>query len=307
MLRRRRVRHGGWLLLSTLAACSNGETHEPPTLDSASDTWAARVDATELAASVLEVARVSDPNGAHSLRDFALSEGLRRHRPITSDWLRRVALARATADDISKAAAAAGAPNDDELRRWTEANWLTVDRPAAFQTTHAVVLASPEVSAADQQAARALAERIRHSVLDATTTDEFKAKATAVPSSGLTVKVEDLEPVTNDGRVVRLRARAGEPVGRYDETFATAATTLEAVGATSPIVESAFGFHVLRLVRVIPELRVAADDRRVLAHRDIINERAKQTLSGMLGTARREVAVDVERSSEEATARVQVE
>jgi hypothetical protein len=193
------------------------------------------------------------------------------------------------------------------LRRWTEANWLNVDRPAAFQTTHAVVLTGPDVSPADEQAAHALAEQIRRAVLDATTTDEFKTKAAAVPSAGLTVKVEDLEPVTNDGRVVRLRARAGEPIARYDQTFATAAATLDAVGATSPIVKSAFGFHVLRLVRVLPELRVAADERRVLAHRDIINERAKQRLGDMLRTAREEIAVEVERSSEEATARVRVE
>ncbi len=307
MLGRRRVRHRGWLVLSTLAACSSGERQEPPTLDSTSDTWAARIDATELPASVLEVARGSDPDGAQSLRHFALSEGLRRHHPTASNGLRRVALARATADDISKAAAAAGAPNDDELRRWTEANWLNVDRPAAFQTTHAVVLTGPDVSPADEQAALALAEQIRRAVLDATTTDEFKTKAAAVPSAGLTVKVEDLEPVTNDGRVVRLRARAGEPIARYDQTFATAAATLDAVGATSPIVKSAFGFHVLRLVRVLPELRVAADERRVLAHRDIINERAKQRLGDMLRTAREEIAVEVERSSEEATARVRVE
>lgn len=307
MLRRRHVRRGGWPLLLTLAACSNGEAQAPATAQTADDTWAARLGATQLPTLVLEVARGSDPDGARSLRHFALAEGLRRHHPTASDWLRRVALARATADHLSKTAAALGVPTDDELRRWTDAHWLTVDRPAAFQTTHAVVLASSELPEAEHQAARTLAEQIRGAVLEVNTTDDFKAQAAAVPSSGLTVKVEDLEPVASDGRVVRLGSRVGASVATYDETFAKAASALQSVGATSPVVKSAFGYHVLRLVRVIPELRVAADVRRILAHRDVTNERASQALTEILGAARKDVVVEVERSSEEATARVQVE
>lgn len=294
-------------LMAAMLACSSSERGSKP--DDARDvSWAARTETATLPASVVEVARGKDPQGTAALDDFRLVLGFQRHHPQTEDWLRRVALARVLADELAATAGAVEAPTtDDELRRWSEKHWLRVDRPQAHRTVHAVVAVDSAASDAEHAGARALAEGIREAVATAPSVDAFKSKAAEVPADGAIVKVEDLEAVTRDGRVVRLGAKLTAPAPHYDTDFAQAAVALETVGQTSPVVKSAFGYHVLHLVEVIPELRVEEAVRQRLARREILDERAQRLLTDVLAAARSTTAVDVERSADEATARVQVE
>jgi hypothetical protein len=307
------------LMATTMLACSSSERGRAPG-DPRDVGWAARTEAATLPADVVEVARGRDPRGTAAVDDFRLALGFQRHHPEAADWLRRVALARALADDLATNAAsgtaAFGDPASDlvelpttadELRHWSEKHWLRVDRPAAHRTVHAVVLVDPKASDAEHAAARAVAERIREAVATASSVDEFKRRAAEVPADGASAKVEDLEAVTRDGRVVRLGAKPTAPASHYDVDFAQAAAALEVVGQTSPVVKSAFGYHVLRLVEVLPELRVEEAVRLRLARRDVLDERAGRSLTELLAAARSSTAVEIERSADEATGRVRVE
>jgi hypothetical protein len=178
---------------------------------------------------------------------------------------------------------------------WTERHWLSVDRPPAFRTTHAVVLVKADAPADVRAASRRLAEQIRAEVGAATSVEEFKAKAAAVPAAGLTVKVEDLDAVTADGRVVRVGAKAGAPVGTYDPEFAKAAAALSGVGETSAVVTSAFGYHVLQLTEIVPELRLGSEERRSLAAPEVNDDRARQLLGEVLGAGRTSAIAAIER------------
>lgn len=306
-------------LMATMSACSSSERGVEPD-DTRDVSWAARTETATLPASVVEVARGRDPEGTAAIDDFRLTLGLQRQHPRAEAWLRRVALARVLADDIAAHSANVAAPDsndnfeaaqpsttEDELRRWSEKHWLRVDRPPAYRTAHAVVIVDAKASEAEHAAAHALAERIREAVATAPSVEEFKSRAAEVPTDGATVKVEELEAVTRDGRVVRLGAKATVPPSYYDADFAQGAAALETVGHTSPVVKSAFGYHVMRLVEIIPELRVEEAVRERLARRDILDVRSQRTLTGLLAAARSTTSVEVERSADEATARVQVE
>lgn len=294
-----------WLLACGARAPDADGVEPASRRDLGEEQWVARLDGVQLASSVLEVAAASDPGGSRTLRHFYWAETFRRLRPRETDWLHRLALARIAADDVADTARQRGAPTDEELRRWTAAHWLTVDRPRAFRTVHALVLLPSDASAAQKEQARALAEAIRTTVADASTLEAFKAKAAAVPSAGFTVKIEELEPVAEDGRVVRLGAKSGAVLPTYDSEFAKAAAALTDVGATSPVTGTPFGFHVLRLLEVVPELRVDQATRRRLAEREVWDERAAADLKTLLDAGR--AGVEVERSAEEATGRVTVE
>ena len=290
--------------LSLLVACSGSADGPAPQVDGE---WAARTGIVTLEPSVVEVGIAGDPDGRAAVANFALANALRTAEPGSAAWLRRLALAHALADDLARAAEARGATSDAELASWTAAPWLEVDRPTAFRTVHAVVLDDPKATETERAAARELAERIRVAVLDATNLAEFRTKAAGVAAGGATVKVEELDPVAADGRVVRLGTAVGAPVSTYDEAFAKAASSLGRIGETSPVVTSSFGHHVLRLEEIIPELRVPAEQRRLLAARDVLDMRARTELNDLLTAARSREAVGVERSAEEATARVSVE
>lgn len=289
------------------AACSSSASSRVTQGDTVNATWAARLGAFTLEAPVVGVGLAGDPDGTRAVANFSLATGFRTFEPSAAAWLSRVALAHSLGLDLAASARQLGSVTDAELATWTARHWLSVDRPLAFRTTHAVVLVKPNAAADVHAASRRLAEQIRAAVVTATTVDEFKTQANAVPSSGLTVKVEDLDAVTADGRVVRIGNKAGAPAGTYDPAFAKAAAALSSVGETSAVVTSAFGYHVLRLTELVPELRLGSEERRGLAAPEVYDDRARQLLGAVLGAARTSVVVAVERSAEEATSRVRVE
>jgi PPIC-type PPIASE domain len=288
-----------------VGACADRD--DPSSRQDSEQPWAVRVGEVTLDPQVVSVGLIADPEGTRAVRNFTLAAALRAREAAGAEWLRRAALAHALADELAASAVAQGPPTDAELASWTEAHWLEVDRPRAARCIHAVVLLAANATGSEREAARALAERIRNAVAGAATLDEFRAKALAEPAAELKVKVEELQAVAADGRVVRLGSAPGAPVATYDDAFARAASALTGVGETSPIVASAFGYHVLRLVEVTPELRVAADERRALAARDVFDMRARHQLVDHLAIARAREGIGIERSAEEATARVQVE
>ena len=155
-------------------------------------------------------------------------------------------------------------------------------------SVHAIVM-RPKGKEAEEllPRARAFAEQIRAAVLQAKTDDEMLslASAKAMDSGKLEVKVEALSPVTADGRV---------PDGTsFDPAYVAGLFAIANVGDTSPVVESSFGFHVIRYVEALPEKRLSTDERRKLFGPEVNARRARAEIDRTLAALRasREVTV----------------
>lgn len=194
---------------------------------------------------------------------------------------RRQALARALLEQLREEARAQGPPTQEEVTKWTQRRWLELDRPAAVKTIHAIVRAEKE----DQKRpARALAEKVKKAVAEAKTAEEFRKRAEAVEveDTQLKVRVEELQAVAADGRVVELDEARGDRGQRYAVEFATGAHAIEELGGKSPIVESSFGFHVIMLLERQPELKVSYAERVEKLRSLIFADRAAQMQAKLL-------------------------
>lgn len=236
-----------WLLLAAVAASLGcGRRQEPPrpTFGSLGGE-VAHVGDTGLPASlVARVARAQSetPRAAlDALVDDALAArgaralGLDRRPDVA--WATTAALARALNERLLEQARAEGPPRDDEL--------------ADVTVVHAIVMRSrwlPEPNAV------AIAQAIEHAVAAARDERQFEARAGAVPHPRAIVRVEHLPPFDASGH-----AADGTDV---DPTFVAAAFALRSPGDTSPVTETPFGWHVIRLVARTPPASDVGEQRR---------------------------------------------
>ena len=244
----------------------------------------------------LASARQLSPERALELvtEDALLASELSRTRPSLGRWLERVAMARAMLGTLGEEAKAAGPPTDEEILDLSQRRFWEIDRPPMAQVSHAVVLSSNESAEA-----RALAERIATAVSSAQSAADFQEKAKAVRAEGLSVRVESLPPVTEDGRAVDpdRPPPAGPPVQMLDAQFAAAAHRLERVGQISPVVRTSFGYHVLYLVRRIEPRVSSLEERRRSLHDEIMTRRASELQQSLLAREREAAAPEQERSA----------
>jgi peptidyl-prolyl cis-trans isomerase C len=177
------------------------------------------------------------------------------------------------ADRVLAESKAQGLPSDAEVERLSKVHWTDVDRPPRVRVIHAIVLRPTD--AAQLLDARALAAKIHDAVVGATSDKDFEARANAVPHpEKLKTKVEELPPFTADGRIV-------EGGGVMPE-FSKAAAALPAIGATSEVVESKYGFHVIRLLEKLPEQVMPFEDRRQAFAEEVLAMRGHDRISAIL-------------------------
>jgi hypothetical protein len=229
---------------------------------------------------------IDDAIAAHAARQ----KGLDRQPPAS--WLLVAARGRFAADKIFEEARKGGLPTDEEVNILTEIYWHEVDRPPTVRVVHAV--AQP-FSPAHEAAAQSVAADIRKAVESATSGEEFLTKAkTVIAPQGVNVTIQPLPSFTEEG----WSPEAGTSAGQMDIVFAKASFRLPSIGATSEVVKTKFGYHVIRLVERIPEHRVPFATRRMMFTDEALKLRAKNATKARLDALRAIHRVEISASAE---------
>jgi hypothetical protein len=210
--------------------------------------------------------------------------------------VRRGALARALLELLAEDVRQKGPPSDTEVAEATEKRWWELDRPPLLRTTHAVAMTKKP---GDDVRARAVAARIAERVAGISDPAAFRMAATSVPSDGLEVRVEDLPPMRRDGIQVDADSPQAGPRGSTVREYVEAAFAIPAVGRTSPVIRTEYGYHVILAVSWTPEHRVPVEERRKMLADEIINGRALASMNAALAHAKSLEPVSVERSAVE--------
>jgi hypothetical protein len=260
---------------SLLSACSRGGPGPSSTGPLASGEVARVGSETLSAALVADVARAQGLNvraAATELVDDALTAGVARSLGMEEQpgvrFACTTALARRVIREVAASASNLGPPTDDEL--------------SALTVVHAIVL---RVGSASDEARLGLALAIRQAVLGSTSPDDFVGRAAAVPHAGMMVKIERVPNFGADG------AMPGG--GGVDASFVAAAFALQSTHDVSPVIETPFGWHVMRLIERVAPPPGAIEERRHDLAAAVLSMRARGALDALLRDRRRKTEVSV--------------
>lgn len=229
-----------------------------------------------LVARVASAQKVTPREALDALIDDAIAaqearaRGLDRRPDVA--WQSTAALGRIATERVYADARAKGPPTDDEIDKATARRWRDFDLPEHIRVIHAVVLKKKNT---DPRVAREVAEAILAAVRGSADDKAFEASAKAVDARGNEVRVESLPSFTQDGRMV-------EQDGGLDAQFTAGAYGLQQVGDTSTIVETTFGWHVIKLLEKLPAHRVPLEERRVALGEIALTFRARSTYEATL-------------------------
>lgn len=200
-------------------------------------------------------------------------------------------LSRALLRQVRDKAIAAASFTDEELAPIVTRDWLSVDHPELRRVVHALVRK-------DVPNGRAVATELRAALLTVGGPDAAKnetafaeaAKSFKVPS-GPAVHVEGLR-LAADGRI----AEQGVD-GSVEEAFTKGTFAIPEVFGTSDVVETTYGFHVIRLVVKTPARRLTREEKIEKLRSALIANRVgpaqEQLLQSLRAAARPElVATD---------------
>lgn len=290
------------LALAALVTCGHGDAS--PTHSALEGDQVARVGEVSIPASlVADVAArqgVSPAVALERLTGDSLASQAARARGVDSRpdvaWSMVSARARFCAERLERDAHAKGPPTDAEIDEATKRRWREFDMPEHMVVVHAVTLRKRD---ADVAIGPGVASAIHAAVLGAADGDAFQRAAKSVDASGLEVRVEVLPAFAEDGRVV-------DGDSNFDTTFTHAAFALANVGDTSSVVETKFGWHVIRLLQRFPAHRVPLAERRVALAESAYTRRARDAYEAILTRRKSSSGVSIEPSAYETMATLSV-
>ncbi|PIE05600.1 MAG: hypothetical protein CSA75_03890, partial [Sorangium cellulosum] len=243
---------------------------------------------------VASMVRASDlsPEQARSRLEYdalmaagAVARGYEKHDSVVVR--RRSVLARTLLNKMMDEAKAEPI-SDEEVTEYTQLHWLDIDRPVARRTTHAVVMPKDKGKSVPQAKLDAVATEIATAVRATSDPAQFKRKAEAVDHEGVEVLIQDLAPVTSDGRVADLvnRPMPGQPTINYDRAFTEAVFRIADVGMQSTLVRSKFGTHVILLTEIQAGNQMSFAERKKALTPEIWTGRVHRHLKALLETLR---------------------
>lgn len=185
-------------------------------------------------------------------------------------------LARALLDRMRDEALAQGPWTDEELGRLSKEQWKELDRPEGRTVVHALVKK-------DVPNAAEVAKELHDKLVAATGPDAVasaRAFSDAAKAFHVLVHVEELSFVA-DGRLL-------EGTGSILPSFTKGAFSIPAVLGTSDVVQTDYGFHVIRLLAIFPPKVASREERITRLRPQLIAGRARALNDALLARLQKE-------------------
>jgi hypothetical protein len=176
-----------------------------------------------------------------------------------------------------------GALTEVEASQIRKDRWREFDRPQGMRVVHALVRRpsgkSAEIAAAFAKDGKRQATSLRERLLETNAEADFVSAAKASIAEPYPIVAEDIPLFAASGELIEVQ-------GTLDKAFASAAFLLVKDGEVSPIVETPFGFHIIRRGEVKAPQTISLDEMADRVHSDVLRVRSRRMLEETLAKSK---------------------